>query len=72
MVLYLVDYNALLQNATDVITKCDHYFIAKYDKSLLQNASASLLQNAARRQLLQNATILLQNATFVSKCDTSY
>ena len=34
---YLICYNGLLQNATDVITKCD--------RSLLQNASVFLLQN---------------------------
>ena len=52
---------------------------------LLQNATAILLQNATEvyykmhqvfyyemRQLLQNATILLQNATVVRKCDVYY
>ena len=34
---YLVHYDTLLQNATNIITKCDGYFIAKCDKSLLQN-----------------------------------
>ena len=36
---YLINYDTLLQNATDIITKCDSYFITKYDRSLLQNAS---------------------------------
>ena len=44
----------LLKNVTDVITKCDNYFITKCDKGLLQNSSSFLLQNA---------TILLQNPT---------
>ena len=57
MVLYLVDYNTLLQNATDVITKCDNYFIEKCGKSLLQVVLAFSLQNAT--------TILLQNTTKV-------
>ena len=35
---YLICCNSLLQNATDVITKCD--------RSLLQNALVFLLQNA--------------------------
>ena len=52
---------------------------------LLQNATAILLQNATEvyykmrqvfyykmRQLLQNATILLQNATVITKCDIYY
>ena len=58
---YLIRYESLLQNAPDIITKRDSYFIIKCDISLLQNASGFLLQNAT--VLLQNATILLQNAT---------
>ena len=56
---YLVYYDTLLQNATDIITKCNNYFITKCDKYLLQNSSASFLQNA---------TVLLQIATFITKC----
>ena len=59
---HLIRYDSLLQNATDVITKCDSYFITKCDRSLLQNASDFLLQNA---------TVLLQNATFISNCDST-
>ena len=64
---YLIRYDSLLQNAADVITKCDSYFIPKCDRSLLQNASGFLLQKAT--VLLQNAAILLQNATVITKCD---
>ena len=59
-------------------------YLIRYD-SLLQNATAILLQNATEvyykmrqvfyykmRQLLQNATILLQNATVITKCDVYY
>ena len=53
----------LLQNATDIITKWDSYFIAKCDRSLLQNTSGFLLQNE---------TILLQNATVITKWDVYY
>ena len=60
---YLIRYGSLLQNATDIITKCDSKFITKCDKSLLQNVSGFLLQNA---------TILLQNATVITKCDSYY
>ena len=42
-----IHYDSLLQNATDVIKKCDSYFVTKWDRSLLQNASGFLLQNAA-------------------------
>ena len=55
---YLLHYDTLLQNARDVITKCGRYFIAKCDKGLLQNASSVTLKNA---------TVLLQNATFITK-----
>ena len=68
---YLVHYKTLLQNARD-ISKCDSYFITKYDKDLLQNESSVLLQNATfyykLQQLLQSVSVLLQNATFITKC----
>ena len=57
---YLIRYDSLLQNATDIITKCDSKFITKCSRSLLQNTSGFLLQNA---------TILLQNATVITNCD---
>ena len=41
---YLIHYDSLLQNATDIITKCDSYFITKCGRSLLQNGSGFLLQ----------------------------
>ena len=43
---YLIRFGSLSQNATDIITKCNSYFITKYDRSLLQNGSGFLLQNA--------------------------
>ena len=64
----LICYDSLLQNATDVITKCDTYFITKRDRSLLQNASGFLLQNAT--VLLQNATIITKCDDFITKCDS--
>ena len=60
MFLYLVHYDTLLQNATDIIAKYDSYFFTKYDKSLLQNPS---------NFLLQNATVSLQNVAVITKCD---
>ena len=62
VVSYLV-HEALLQNATDIITKCHRYFITKYDKSLLQNTSAFLLFKMRQ---------LLQNVTFITKCVSTY
>ena len=67
---YLIHYDSLLQNATDIITKCDSYFITKCNKSLLQNASDFLLQNAT--VLLQNATVITNYNNFITKCDGSY
>ena len=58
----------LLQNGTEIITKCDIYFITKYSQSLLQNAGA----------LLRNATVVtkcdhfLQNVTIIKKCEVCY
>ena len=66
----MIDYDSLLQNATDIIIKCDSYFIKNCDRSLLQNASGSFLQNAT--VLLQDAVILLQNVTVITKCDVYY
>ena len=60
---YFVYYDTLLQNPTDIIAKCDGYFITKSDKKLLQNMSAFLLQNAA---------VLLQNATVITKFDVYF
>ena len=59
-VCYLIHYDTLLQNTTDVITKRDSYFITQCDRSLSQNASGFLLQNAI---------VLLQNVTVITKCD---
>ena len=77
VVSYLVHYDTLLQNVTDIITKGGSYFITNCDKSLLQNESAFLFTKCdslitKMRQLLQNATILLQNMTIVTKCDVYY
>ena len=44
-----------------VITKCDSYFITKYDKCYYKV-----------RQVLQSATVLLQSATGITKCDGYY
>ena len=67
---YLIRYDSSLQNATDVITKCNNYFIIKCGRSLLQNASGFLLKNAT--VLLQNATAIIKCDDFITKCDTYY
>ena len=67
-VLYLIRYDSLLQNATDIITKCDSYFITKCNRSLLQNMSGFLLENAT--VLLQNATVFTKCENFITKLDS--
>ena len=46
-----------------VITKCNCYFIKKYDRSLLQNVSGFLLQNAR---------VITKCGNFITKCDNYY
>ena len=67
---YLIHYDTLLQNATDIITRCYSYFITKCDKCLLQNAPGVLLQNATVS--LQNATAVTKCVSFITKCDNYY
>ena len=66
----MIKYDTLLQNATDIITKWDGYFVTKCDRSLLQIASGLLLQNAT--VLLQNATVIKNRDDFITKCDSYY
>ena len=64
----MIYYDNLLQNGTDIITKCDSYLIVKCDRNLLQNASGFLLQNAT--VLLQNATVIAKHDVY-SNCDST-
>ena len=50
-----VSKNSLLQSVPDIITKCGSYFITRWDRRLLQNAS----------------DFLLQNATVIASCDST-
>ena len=54
--------NSLLQNATNIITKCGSYFITKCDKSLLQDATV----------LLQITTVITNCDDFITKCHSYY
>ena len=56
---FSIHNGSLLQNARDIVSKCNSYFITKYVRSLLQNAPSFLLQNV---------TVLLQNAAIDTKC----
>ena len=61
-------YDSSLQNATDVITKYDSYFITKCVRIFIYKIRQFYCK---LRQLLQNATILLQYATVIT-CDVYY
>ena len=61
---YLVHYDSALQNATDIITKCDSYFITKRDKVYYKMRRFY----CKMRQLLQNASI---KSTILIKFDIS-
>ena len=75
---YLIHYDRLLQNATDIITKCDSYFIKKCDRRLLQNVSGfyckmrrfyyRMGQLLKMRHLLQIATVYRVRARRFSAC----
>ena len=60
----------LLQNGTEIIAKCDSYFITKYSQSLLQNAGA-LLRNATvvtKCDIFYKTWQLSKNVKYVTKC----
>ena len=68
--LYLIHDASLLQNATDIITKCDSYFFTKCVRSLSQNVQVFLLQNPTI--LLESATVIINWDDFITKCDSYY
>ena len=65
---YLTHYDNLLENVTDIIKKCDSYFITKCHRSLLENTLGFLLQNAT--VLFTNATVITKCHSFIRKCDS--
>ena len=66
----MIYYDTLLQNAKNIITKWDSYFITKRSRRLLQDASGYLVQNAT--VLLQNATLIRKYNNFITKCEVYY
>ena len=64
---YLIHYDGLLQNAADMITKCDSYFITKCVRFLLQNGTV-LLQNVT---VTTNGNNFITNAMFITNCDST-
>ena len=63
MTVYYKMRQILSQNATDIITKCDSYFIIKWNRTLLQNASGFLLQDV---------TVIAKCDDFITKCESYY
>ena len=57
----MIHSDSLSQNATDIVRKCDSYFITKCERSLLQNVSGFLLQNG---------TASLPNVTVITSSDS--
>ena len=58
---YLINYDSLVQNATEVYYKMRQVFYYKMRQFYYK-----------MQQLLQIAMILLQNATVITKCDAYY
>ena len=77
---YLVHYETLSRNATDILKKCYRYFIAKCDKNLLVNTSGfhhKMLQLYYKMwevlQLCELYWKMRRYANFIAKCfDTMY
>ena len=59
---YLIRYDSLLQNATDAITKCDSYFITKYDKVYYK----------MRQVFHYKCDSFTKCDNFIAKCDSYY
>ena len=64
---YLIHYDSLLQNVADIITKCVSYFITKCDSIITNWDSYYKL-----RQFCHKVRQLLQNATFITICDSKW
>ena len=62
---YLVHYDTFLQNATDIITKCDSYFIYRMQQRFITKCYSYYKMRRFYYKMRQ----LLQNATFNTKCD---
>ena len=60
-VVTMVSYDTLLQNATDIITKCESYFTTKYDKSLYYKMRQAFITKCGSYykmlRLLQNVSV---------------
>ena len=63
----MIHYDSLLQNATDIITKCNSYFIRKCDATEIYYKMRQVFYYKMR-QFYYKMRQLLQNATAITKC----
>ena len=70
---YLVYYNTLLQNATDIITKCNSFFITKCDKSLLKKCVRFFIIKCDKNLLEKHVRFFITKCdSFMTNCDSYY
>ena len=63
---YLIHYDSLLQNATDIITKCSSYFIIRSTEFYYKMRQVFYYKT---RQFYYKMWQLLQNETFITNCN---
>ena len=71
---YLIRYESLLQNAADLITKCDSYFITKCVCLFITKCGSFISKCDSYyklRRFYYKMRQLLQNATFIKNCDST-
>ena len=71
---FLPFISSLLQSATSVITKCDSFFYYKVRWSVITKCDSFFIIKCDKcyykvGQVLQRATVLLQSAIRITKCD---
>ena len=66
---YLVHYDTLLQNARDIIAKCNGYFIPKCVRFFITKCD-SFISSCERYDKIRR--ILFQNVTVITKCVIYY
>ena len=70
----MINYETLLQNATDIITKYGSYFITKYVRFFITKCDRFITKCDSYyklRQFYHKMRQLLQNATFITNCETT-
>ena len=65
---YLIQYDSLLQNSTDIVTKCISYFITKCYRRFFITKCNNYYK---LRQLYYKMRQFLQNATFITNFDST-